>query len=133
MVERDAEYYQAHKDDPEEWGQAQPSRRPKKRRLAAMISVRFAPEEENIVRRAASSRGESVSHFIRLAALRAATLVLRSETAGPRSVPTLTTTTTTTTTTVATSAVEAVTHSARVQLLGDRTEAHACASPSGSS
>jgi hypothetical protein len=37
-----------------------------------MISVRFAPDEEEIVREAALSANESVSHFIRQAALKAA-------------------------------------------------------------
>jgi uncharacterized protein (DUF1778 family) len=70
MAEPDAEYYQAHKDDPEEWGEPESVEKPKNRRLAAMISVRFAPEEEAAVRQAAATRGESVSHFIRQAALR---------------------------------------------------------------
>jgi hypothetical protein len=30
-----------------------------------MISARFAPEEEELVRRAAAERGESVSRFVR--------------------------------------------------------------------
>ncbi len=72
MAESDAEYYQAHKDDPEEWGEPESVEKPKNRRLAAMISVRFAPEEEETIRRAASARGESVSHFIRQAAVREA-------------------------------------------------------------
>jgi hypothetical protein len=69
---KDAEYYQAHKDDPGEWGEPEPAKRSKKRRLAAMISARFAPEEEELVRRAAAERGESVSRFVREAALREA-------------------------------------------------------------
>jgi uncharacterized protein (DUF1778 family) len=72
MAEPDAEYYQAHKDDPEEWGEPKPSSKPKRRRLAAMISVRFAPQEEDAIRKAASARGESVSHFVRQAALKEA-------------------------------------------------------------
>jgi hypothetical protein len=68
---KDAEYYQAHKDDPGEWGEPEPAKR-SKRRLAAMISARFAPEEEDLVRRAAAERGESVSRFVREAALREA-------------------------------------------------------------
>jgi uncharacterized protein (DUF1778 family) len=69
MSQRDADYYQAHKDEPEEWGEAEPARKPKSRRLAAMISVRFTPEEEQMVREAALNANESVSHFIRRAAL----------------------------------------------------------------
>jgi Protein of unknown function (DUF1778) len=69
---QDAEYYQAHKDDPGEWGESEPTKKPRKRRLAAMISARFAPEEEELVRRAAAERGESVSRFVRESALREA-------------------------------------------------------------
>ncbi len=72
MTQRDADYYQAHKDDPEEWGEAQPAPKSKRRRLAAMISVRFTPEEEHAVRQVAQSLGKSVSAFIRQAALKAA-------------------------------------------------------------
>jgi hypothetical protein len=75
MAQRDADYYQAHKDDPQEWGEAQPAPKRSKsrhRRLVAMISVRFTPEEEQAVRRAAQETDTSVSNFIRQAALRAA-------------------------------------------------------------
>jgi hypothetical protein len=72
MVDRDANYYQAHKDDPEEWGEPKPTGKPSKRRLAAMISVRFTPEEEDEIRQAARSKGESVSQFIRETALKQA-------------------------------------------------------------
>jgi len=64
-----AEYYQAHRDDEDEWGDAvEPAPRPR-RRLAAMISVRFAPEEADLVRAAAEAEGSSVSDFLRQAAL----------------------------------------------------------------
>ena len=46
----DATYYQEHKDDPDEWDGAVPTRRPESRRLAAMVSVRFSPEEEALLR-----------------------------------------------------------------------------------
>lgn len=72
MADRDADYYQVHKDDPEEWGDPQPAQKSKKRRLAAMISVRFTPEEEDEVRRAALSKSKSVSQFIRETALKEA-------------------------------------------------------------
>jgi hypothetical protein len=72
MGQRDADYYQRHKDEPEEWGEAQAAPKPRSRRLAAMISVRFTPDEEEIVREAALSANESVSHFVRQAALKAA-------------------------------------------------------------
>ncbi len=72
MGQRDADYYQAHKDDPKEWGEPQPAPRSRSRRLAAMISVRFTPEEEEAVRQAALDTGQSVSHFIRQATLKEA-------------------------------------------------------------
>ena len=64
-----AQYYQAHKDDDDEWGE--PERQPasSKRRLASMISVRFSPDEAKMVRRAAESADESISQFVRKAAL----------------------------------------------------------------
>jgi mobilization protein NikA len=92
MTQRDADYYQAHKDDSEEWGEPQPTPKSQRRRLVAMISVRFSPEEERAVRRAAQQMGRSVSNFIRQAALKAAGY--REHTAEvPRS-PTETTSTT---------------------------------------
>ncbi len=72
MADRDADYYQAHKDDAEEWGEPRSAEKPKKRRLAAMISVRFTPEEEDEIRRAAQSKGTTVSQFIRETALKEA-------------------------------------------------------------
>jgi hypothetical protein len=69
MTQRDADHYQAHKDDPAEWGQPVPAPRPHRRRLAAMISVRFTPDEERAVRRVAAGQGLSVSGFLRQAAL----------------------------------------------------------------
>src|SRR5512132_2196327 len=70
MSQQDAEYYQAHKDDPEEWGEPQPAPKSRRRRLVAMISVRFTADEEQAVRRAARKTGDSVSNFIRQATLR---------------------------------------------------------------
>lgn len=69
MTNRDAEYYQTHKDEPEEWGEAS---RPKsaRRRLASMVSVRFSPEEQELVRAEAKRRQTSVSNFIRVATLK---------------------------------------------------------------
>lgn len=67
----DAEYYQTHKDDEGEWedvGQPTPDATPK-RRLAAMISTRFSPEEAARVRSAAELSGESLSSFVRTAVL----------------------------------------------------------------
>ena len=69
MPESDAAYYQAHKDDPDEWDDPTPPRRIPRRRLAAMISVRFTPAELELLRQAAGRRGESLSAFVRSAAL----------------------------------------------------------------
>lgn len=66
----DAEYYDSDKDDEDEWGDPLPQRRTERRRLAAMVSVRFSPAEGELVRQVAAARGESVSSFIRSAALR---------------------------------------------------------------
>lgn len=70
----DAEYYQQHRgDDSHEWErdpENESAPRSEKRRLTAIISVRFAPEEEAQLRRVAESRGRSVSRFIRELALR---------------------------------------------------------------
>jgi hypothetical protein len=70
-MNEDAEYYQQHRDDEDEWGDAVAPR--EKRRLASMISVRFTPAEADQVRDAARTAGGSVSDFIRRAALSAAT------------------------------------------------------------
>jgi hypothetical protein len=63
-----AAFYEAHKDDPDEWGDATPPAKPR-RRLASMFSVRLAPAEADLVRREAENRGLSVSAFLRTAAL----------------------------------------------------------------
>ena len=83
MAEQDAAYYQAHKDDPGEWGEPKPAEKPRKRRLAAMISVRFTPEEEDEIRQAAQSNGYSVSQFIREIALKQARSSSRKASAVP--------------------------------------------------
>jgi hypothetical protein len=85
MAQQDAEYYQAHKDDPQEWGEPKPAPKSRRRRLVAMISVRFTPEEEQTVRQAAQETGKSVSNFIRQAALKAAGYRQRSS--GGESLP----------------------------------------------
>ena len=64
-----AAYYQAHKDDDEEWGDAIQPPVAASRRLATMLSARFAPEEVESIRGAAEAEGSSLSNFIRLAAL----------------------------------------------------------------
>jgi uncharacterized protein (DUF1778 family) len=67
-----AAYYESHKDEPDDWGEAEPARK-ERRRLASMISVRLSPEEAAVVRAAAEGQGLSVSAFLRHAALREAT------------------------------------------------------------
>jgi hypothetical protein len=66
----DPSYYEAHKDDPDVWGEPEqaPAAAPK-RRLASMISVRFSPDEAAHVRQAAQAANESLSQFVRRAAL----------------------------------------------------------------
>jgi hypothetical protein len=66
----DAEYYHAHKgDDTSEWGEGERSPKSARRRLAAMISIRLSPGEARLVRAAAAALDESVSTFVRQAAL----------------------------------------------------------------
>lgn len=57
----DGEYYDSHKDDEDEWGDPLPPRRTERRRLAAMVSVRFSPAEGEIVRQVAAARGVSTT------------------------------------------------------------------------
>ncbi len=58
---------------------------PERRKLASMVSIRLAPDEEQQVRDAASSRGESVSNFLRQAGLAEATGVRRAQASIPMS------------------------------------------------
>lgn len=68
MNEREAaEMYQRRKRDAEMWGESQ--RAKPRRRLAAMVSVRFSPEEGQRLRAAADLAGMSLSGFVRAAAL----------------------------------------------------------------
>lgn len=73
-----ATYYEAHKDDPEEWGEAPEPAKPR-RRLASMISVRLAPDEAAVVRKAAERLGLSISAFMRQAVLAAASRELSAD------------------------------------------------------
>ncbi len=69
-MEQDATYYQKHKDDADEWGDPEgPLVRSDRRRLGAMVSVRLTPEEADLVRQMASSKGLSMSAFIRACVL----------------------------------------------------------------
>ncbi len=71
---KDAEYYQQHKDDPEEYGEPQGTlgKRPERRRLNAMVSVRLTPDEEALIRSVAERHKLSLSAFLRMTALKAA-------------------------------------------------------------
>ena len=67
-----AAYYEQHKDDQDDWEETPPpSPRRSARRLDAIVSVRFTPTEQDLLREAATQRGETLSTFIRGAALRA--------------------------------------------------------------
>ena len=68
QLESDAAYYQAHKDDPDEWGGTEPG--PKApQRLEVVVSVRLSVDEEVVLRRESAKRGQTLSSFIRGAAL----------------------------------------------------------------
>ena len=66
-----AAYYQAHKDDPDLWGEPVPP--PKKargrpsRNLGARISVRFTPEEMDGIRAKSKEEGLTYSEVVRRA------------------------------------------------------------------
>ena len=68
-----ADYYQAHKDDPELWGEPVPA--PKKsrgrpsRNMGARISVRFTPEEMAGIRALAAAQGATYSEVVRRAVI----------------------------------------------------------------
>jgi uncharacterized protein (DUF1778 family) len=68
MDNRDAAYYQSHKDDPEEWGSSEPDPKPTQR-LDTVISIRLSADEEAALRREAAKRNQTLSSFIRAAAL----------------------------------------------------------------
>lgn len=61
----DASYYQAHKDDSDEWEEPALAPTPPTRRLSSMISVRLDPGEEALLRRRAQASGQTLSEFIR--------------------------------------------------------------------
>lgn len=69
---KDAEFYQAHKDDPDVWGDPEGLRgqKPERRRLNAMVSIRLTPEEEDSLRSEADRRGISLSALVREMILR---------------------------------------------------------------
>jgi uncharacterized protein (DUF1778 family) len=72
-MDRDADYYQQHKDDTEEWNEPlQSALSSRRRRLDAMVSIRLRPDEAQLLRDVAESVGLSLSQFVRDAALRSA-------------------------------------------------------------
>jgi len=84
MNENDrGDYYEANRDDHEEWGDAVPTK--PRRKLASMISVRLSPEETQEIRRAAEESGLSVSAFLRDAAVRQARFINNVAPSGPSS------------------------------------------------
>lgn len=63
-----AAFYQAHKDDPDVWGELErPARRGPKKRLTATITVRFSPDESDLIRREAERTGSNYSEVVRRA------------------------------------------------------------------
>lgn len=64
----DAEFYQQHKDDPNEWGD--PELGEPAGRLDVVISVRLTSDQEDRLRAAADRSGLSLSKYLREAALR---------------------------------------------------------------
>ena len=66
-----ADYFQAHKDDPDLWGDpVPPPKRPRgrpSRNMGARISVRFTPEEMVGIREKARVGGISYSEVVRRA------------------------------------------------------------------
>jgi hypothetical protein len=63
-----ADYYQKNKES-DDWGDPVPSPVKSSRRLGAMISVRFSPEEVAIIRARAAKKNVSVSRYVRMCAL----------------------------------------------------------------
>ena len=62
-----AEYYYAHRDDPEPAGETVEVRVSK--RLSRVISVRFDPDEAAIIEQRAAEAGVTMSAYVRQAAL----------------------------------------------------------------
>lgn len=71
-MNNDGEFYQAHKDDQDVWGEPEGARgqKPERRRLNAMVSVRLTPDEEDALRAEADRRGLSLSALVRQTILR---------------------------------------------------------------
>lgn len=60
-------FYQAHKDDPDVWGDAvaPPADMPQRRELSATITIRLNPEEAALIRKRAKETGQSYSDLVR--------------------------------------------------------------------
>jgi hypothetical protein len=69
MTHPNAEEFEAHRDDPDEW-EPTVRRRNKPGRLDSVVSVRFSPDEESMLRGRAAEEGTTLSAMIREAALR---------------------------------------------------------------
>jgi len=68
-VDSDAAYYQAHKDEAEEWGEPEQGAGGRRPRMGAMVSVRFTPDEVAQLRERAERQSKSLSEFVREAVL----------------------------------------------------------------
>jgi hypothetical protein len=65
-----AAYYQAHRGDPEEWGELEEGpieRRVHRTGLSVSIAVRFSPEEAAAIRQTAKREGKTYSEVVRTA------------------------------------------------------------------
>lgn len=63
---REAAFYQEHKDDPAVWGQpVESTEGPRRGRLGATITVRFAEEEADLIRRMAKEAHLTYSEVVR--------------------------------------------------------------------
>lgn len=60
-----ADFYQAHKDDPEVWGDAEQRDSPIKKRLSATITVRLSSDEAEALSQRAQAGGRSYGEVVR--------------------------------------------------------------------
>ncbi len=65
--DRDAAYYQANKDNEDDWGE--PLEPTARRKLDTMVSARFTAEEAESIRAAAKAANMTQSEFVRQAVL----------------------------------------------------------------
>lgn len=76
IAQSDAAHYEANSDDEAEWGEPEQAPTPPKRRLASMISTRLSPDESDLIRQAAERASETLSNFVRQAAINRCRTVL---------------------------------------------------------